>query len=308
MARDFAVSLLQLVVVAAIAPLVPGVLTVLIARLQGRRGPAVIQPYRDLRRLWGRSRITPQPASMIYELTPVISATCAIVALALLPAPGTAGMPGLGDDFLVMIAVLALSRFVLGLSAWDTGNGFALMGAARDLAFAVFTEALFILSIVALALAGGGTGMSTLLSAASEPEAWQQVVRWAAALGLVLVALAETGRRPIDNPETHLELTMVHEGPLLEFGGRDLALLKWAAAARNWIILFVLVLIALPRPDGLLAGGAVVIGWAVAACLLLSFSESMQAKMRILRVPALLAAGTVMVLLGIAAGLWGGLA
>lgn len=308
MVRDFSVSLLQVALAACSAPLIPGLLTALTARLQGRRGPGILQPYRDLRRLWGRSRITPEPASAIYELAPVVTAACAIVALALLPAPGASGMPGLGDDFLVLVAVLALSRFVMALSAWDTGNGFTLMGAARDLTFAVFAEAAFILCIVALALVGGGTGLAGLAAAAAEPEAWQQVVRWAAVLGLALVTLAETGRRPIDNPDTHLELTMIHEGPLLEYGGRDLALCRWAAAVRAWIIIFLLAVIALPRPEGDLLGTAVILIWALAACLLIAVSESVQAKMRILRVPALLAAGMALVLIGVAAGLWGGLA
>lgn len=308
MVGELAISLVQLALAASLAPLIPGVLTATIARLQGRRGPGALQPYRDLRRLWGRSRITPEGTSVIYELAPVLAATCALVALALLPAPGTSGMPGLGDDFLVLIAVLALSRFALALSAWDTGNGFTLMGAARDLAFAVFAEALFILCVVALALAGGGTGLSGLAAAAGEPQAWQQVVRWAAVLGLCLVAVAELGRRPIDNPETHLELTMVHEGPLLEYGGRDLALFKWAAAARCWIIIFLLAIVALPRPEGDLAGALMVAVWVAAACVLIALSESVQAKMRILRVPALLGAGMALVVIGIAAGMWGGLA
>lgn len=308
MVGDLLVGLLQLCLALLLAPLIPGLLTALIARLQGRRGPGILQPYRDLRRLWGRSRITPEPSSAIYELAPVVSAACAVVALALLPAPGAAGLPGLGDDWLVLIAVLGLARFAVALSAWDTGNGFTLMGAARDLTFAAFAEALLLLCIVALALVGGGSGLAGLAAAAAEPEAWQQVVRWAAVFGLVLVILAETGRRPIDNPETHLELTMIHEGPLLEYGGRDLALLRWASAARAWVLLYLLAVIALPRPQGLLAGAAAIGAWALAACLAIAISESVQAKMRILRVPALLGAAMVLVLIGVAAGLWGGLA
>lgn len=308
MVGDLLAGLLQLCLALLLAPLIPGLLTALIARLQGRRGPGILQPYRDLRRLWGRSRITPEPSSAIYELAPVVSAACAVVALALLPAPGAAGLPGLGDDWLVLIAVLGLARFAVALSAWDTGNGFTLMGAARDLTFAAFAEALLLLCIVALALVGGGSGLAGLAAAAAEPEAWQQVVRWAAVFGLILVILAETGRRPIDNPETHLELTMIHEGPLLEYGGRDLALLRWASAARAWVLLYLLAVIALPRPQGLLAGAAAIGAWALAACLAIAISESVQAKMRILRVPALLGAAMVLVLIGVAAGLWGGLA
>lgn len=298
----------QWCIAAALAPLILGLVQAFIARLQGRRGPGPLQPYRDLRRLWGRSRISPQPHSIAYELAPLVSVSCVATALLMLPAPGASPLPGLGDDAIVLVGLLAVGRFVLALSAWDTGNGFSLMGAARDMAFAVAAEGLFIVTIIALALTAAGTGLATMGAAAAEPEAWQQVIRWSAIIGLGLVALAETGRRPIDNPETHLELTMVHEGPLLEYGGRDLALLKWAAAARGLILIYLLAVVALPRPQGSVAGGLTLAAWLAAICLLTAVAESTQAKMRILRVPAFLGAGIAVVLLGVAAGLWGGLA
>ena len=302
------VTCLQLILAVILAPLLPGFIQTAVARLQGRRGPDPLQPYRDLRRLWGRSRISPLPRSAIYELTPVAVSALALITLALLPAPGAEGLPGLGDDAIVLIGLAAAGRMLIALSAWDTGNGFALMGAARDLTFAVFAEALLILSLAALAFNAGATDLSTLASSAAGEDAWRQVSRWAAVLGLALVVIAETGRRPIDNPDTHLELTMVHEGPLLEFGGRDLALLEWAASARAWTVFYLLTVIALPRPDGLI-GGAVFIALSVLGlCLAISFSESIQAKMRVLRIPALLGVAIALVMIGIAAGLWSGLA
>lgn len=308
MSADLLFVIAQWVAGFALAPLLAGLIQALVAGLQGRRGPGPFQPYRDLRRLWGRSRISPQPHSVAYDLAPLIVVACAATGLLLLPAFGSTSMPGLGDDAIVLVGVLAIGRLALALSAWDTGNGFSLMGAARDMTFAVFAEGLFITSLAALALTSGGTGLSGMSAAAAEPEAWQQVIRWSAILGMGLMVLAETGRRPIDNPETHLELTMIHEGPLLEYGGRDLALLKWGAMVRGWILFYLLVMTALPRPGGTLAGTLTVAGWLLALCLLVAVSESAQAKMRILRVPAFLAAGIALVLLGVAAGLWGGLA
>lgn len=305
---EILISLAQLLVAACVAPLLPGVVQTTIARLQGRRGPDPLQPYRDLKRLWSRSRITPMLRSFIYELAPVAVATCALIGLALLPAPGAAGFPGLGDDALLLIGLAAAARMLLALSAWDTGNGFALMGAARDLTFAVFAEGLLVVSLGALIIGVGSTELSVLAAAAGDEEAWRQVSRWAAALGLALVLLAETGRRPIDNPETHLELTMVHEGPMLEFGGRDLALLEWAAAARAWTLSYLLLVVALPRPGSPLAAALTLVLFVAVLCLAVAVSESVQAKMRILRVPKLLLVATALVLVGAAAGIWGGLA
>lgn len=305
---DLATSILQLTLATALAPLPVGLIQTLMARLQGRRGPGPLQPYRDLRRLWGRSRVSPLPRSPFYETAPVAVAALALVGLALLPAPAAAGLPGLGDDALVLAGVAVAARLATALSAWDTGNGFALMGAARDLAFAAFAEALLVVSLAALVINAGGTDLAAMASAAAEDDAWRQVGRWAAVLGLGFVLIAETGRRPIDNPETHLELTMVHEGPLLEYGGRDLALFEWASAARAWTLFYLLAVVALPRPGGMLAGAATIGVWVLGICLALAVSESIQAKMRILRVPALLGTATVLVLIGIAAGLWSGLA
>lgn len=308
MIAELLTAALQWCAIAALAPLVVGFIQALVAALQGRRGPGPLQPYRDLRRLWGRSRISPRPHSLVYDLAPPAVAGATATALLLLPTVAGDGFPGLGGDAIVLVGLLAFGRLALALSAWDTGNGFSLIGAARDMAFAIFAEGLFLAAIAALALVSGGTSLAGMSAAASEPDAWQQVIRWSAILGLGLVVLAETGRRPIDNPETHLELTMVHEGPLLEYGGRDLALLKWSAMTRAAILYFLLVVTALPRPEAALPGALVLAGWSAALCLATALAESSQAKMRILRVPAFLGAGIVVVLLGVAAGLWGGLA
>ena len=137
-----------------------------------------------------------------------------------------------------LVGLLALGRFAIAVAAWDTGSGFALMGAGRDLTFAVFAEGVLLLVILLAALtAGGSTDLVVMSDAASGSAPWQEPVHWCAAVAFALVALAETGRQPVDNPDTHLELTMIHEGPLLEYAGRDLACLQWAASARLWLML-----------------------------------------------------------------------
>jgi formate hydrogenlyase subunit 4 len=289
----------------ALAPLLPGLVQTAKGRLQGRRGASPLQPYRELRRLWRRSRVTPEPRTLVYELAPPVVAGASLLALLLLPIGSSGASWGLGHDALVLVGLLALARFAITAAAWDTGSGFALMGAARELTFAVFVEGLLLLVIVLLALPAASTDLVTISVVAADGEAWRDPVRWAAVPALMLVVLAETGRQPIDNPDTHLELTMVHEGPLLEYAGRDQALLQWAAGARHWIMLVLVAELALPHPGPFAVQLAWLAGWLFALAIGLAVIETLQAKMRILRVPLLLGGGAALCLLGLVSSLLG---
>ena len=289
----------------ALAPLLPGLVQTAKGRLQGRRGPSPLQPYRELRRLWRRSRVTPEPRTLVYELAPPVVAGASLLALLLLPIGASGASWGLGHDALVLVGLLALARFAITAAAWDTGSGFALMGAGRDLTFAVFVEGLLVLVIVLLALPAASTDLVTISAVAADGGPWRDPVRWAATAALALVVLAETGRQPIDNPDTHLELTMVHEGPLLEYAGRDQALLQWAAAARHWIMLVLVAELALPHPGPFAVQLAWLAGWLLALAAVLAVIETLQAKMRILRVPLLLGGGAALCLLGLVSSLLG---
>ena len=146
--------------------------------------------------------------------------------------------------------LLALARFALCAAAWDTENGFALMGASRDLTISVFVEAALVLSLAVAALVAGTTDLAGMIAGTAGSEVWSSPGLALGAVGFALVVVAETGRQPIDNPDTHLELTMIHEGPLLEYGGRDLAYLQWGAAARHWIVLVLAAQIFVPHATG----------------------------------------------------------
>jgi formate hydrogenlyase subunit 4 len=150
-----------------------------------------------------------------------------------------------------------------------------------------------------LALPASSTDLVAMSAVAADGEPWREPVRWAAVVALMLVVIAETGRQPVDNPDTHLELTMVHEGPLLEYAGRDLALLQWAAAARHWIVLVLVAEVAMPHPGPFAAQLAWLAGWLLALAAVLAVIETAQAKMRILRVPLLLGGGVAVCLLGL---------
>jgi formate hydrogenlyase subunit 4 len=283
-----------------LAPLLPGMVQAFKARLQGRRGPSPLQPYRELFRLWGKTGVDPAGVSPVYRWAPCVCAAAMLVVLPLLPIAGASPGWPLGSDALVVVGMLALARFAITASAWDTASGFALMGAARDLMIAVFAEALLLLALVIAALPAAGTDLLAMSAAAAGREIWGEPAHWFGAAAFALVLVVETGRQPIDNPDTHLELTMVHEGPLLEYGGRDLALLEWTMAARHWIFFVLAAGLFLPHWGGF---GVQLALLAVALAVLaagLAVTETAQAKLRLLRVPSLLATGALLALVGIA--------
>jgi len=298
-------GVLQLSGVAA-APLLPGTIQSVKARLQGRRGASPLQPYRVLRRLWRKSAVEPEGSGPIYRFAPALAAACMLVAFALVPLGGRSGGWSLGHDALVFVGLLALARFALTTAAWDTSNGFALMGAARDLTLAVFGEALLVLALLVAALPAHTTDLLAMTGAAGGAGIWDEPAHWCGALAFALVVLVETGRQPIDNPDTHLELTMIHEGPLLEHAGRDLAYLHWVAAARHWLMLTLAAELFLPHPRGFAGGLAALAAGLVVLCVGLAITETAQAKLRILRVPSLLAVGSVVALVGVGSWIAGG--
>jgi len=289
----------------ALAPVLPGLIQTMKARLQGRRGPSPLQPYRELRRLWHKSAVAPTGASFVYRLAPSVCAAALICAVLVVPV-GTGTVGVLGTDVLMLVGLLALARFAVTIAAWDTGGAFSLMGAGRDLMFAVFAEPLMMFSVVLVALGAHSTDLVRMVTAVSDTGVAVTVTHWCAAVAFSLVVLVETGRQPIDNPDTHLELTMVHEGPLLEYAGRDLAMLQWTAAARHWVMLVLGAGLFLPLPQEPVTGVAVLVAWVLGSCVLIAFIESSLAKLRILRVPALLGMGMSICLVGLAIWIVGG--
>jgi len=287
----------------ALAPLLPGLVQHWKARLQGRRGPTPLQPYRELRRLWGKSTVDPEGTTVVYRLAPPIVAASLVAAILIVPVAEAAPAWGLGHDALALAGLLALARFALAGSTWDVANGFSLMGASRDLTLTVFVEAALVLALAVAALAAGTTDLRVVIAETAGSDAWASPALALGAVAFALVVLAETGRQPVDNPDTHLELTMIHESPLLEYAGRDLAYLQWAAATRHWLVLVLAAQVFLPHPHGVwwqLGSLPVVL---VVLCGALAVVETLLVKMRVLLVPRLLALGAVAALLGIAASL-----
>lgn len=300
-AQTAAAGAVQLAGGIALAPLLPGLVQHWKARLQGRRGPSPLQPYRELRRLWGKSAVDVEGTTVVYRLAP--AAAAAAIACAVLVVPVAARAPDfrLGRDALALAGLLALARFALAAASWDTANGFSLMGASRDLTISVFVEAALVLTLGLAALVSGTTDLVGMVGATAGGDVWSSPALPLAAAAFSLVVIAETGRQPVDNPDTHLELTMIHEGPLLEYGGRDLAMLQWAAAARHWLVLVLAAQVFVPHPESVWAQLAVLPVTLVVLCGALAVTETLVAKMRILLVPRLMAGGALVALLGVAA-------
>jgi formate hydrogenlyase subunit 4 len=294
-----AAGAVQLVGGVLLAPALPGLVQHWKARLQGRRGPTPLQPYRELRRLWGKSTIDVEEAGVVYRFAPVVAAAGVAAAVLLVPAAASAPDLGVGHDALALAGMLALARFSLAAASWDVANGFSLMGASRDLTISVFVEATLVLSLAVAALVSGTTDLAGVVAGTSGGNAWTNPALALAAVAFALVVVAETGRQPVDNPDTHLELTMIHEGPLLEYGGRDLALLQWGAAARHWLVLVLAAQVFLPHAESVWLQLALLPVVLVVLCAALALTETLVAKMRILLAPRLLAVGAGVALLGL---------
>jgi len=291
--------LVQLLGGVVLAPLLPGLVQHWKARLQGRRGPTPFQPYRELRRLWRKSTVDVEGAGVVYRLAPAVASASIAVAVLLVPVAGDAPDLGVGRDALALAGLLALARFAVAASSWEVANGFALMGASRDLTIAVFVEAALVLALAVAALVSGTTDLVLMIAGTAGSAAWADPALALGAVAFALVVVAETGRQPVDNPDTHLELTMIHEGPLLEYAGRDLALLQWAAAGRHWLVLVLAAQVFLPHPTDPWLQLALLPVLLVALCGALAVTETLVAKMRVLLVPRLVGTAALVALLGI---------
>ena len=297
--QSLTVGLVQVVGGLVLSPLLIGVTQQAKARLQGRRGAGPLQPYRELRRLWGKSGVDVEGATLVYRLAPVIVAATLGSAILLVPVAAGAPRLGVGHDALVLAGLLALSRLAVCAAAWDTSNGFALQGASRDLTLSVFVEAALVLSLAVAALVAGTTDLRGVIAATAGGHPWTTPALALGAVAFALVVIAETGRQPVDNPDTHLELTMIHEGPVLEYAGRDQAYLQWALAARHWLVLVLAAEVFLPHPEGTWWQLALLPVSLALLCIALAVTETLIAKMRILLVPRLIGVGAAVALLGI---------
>jgi formate hydrogenlyase subunit 4 len=303
---DLGGVILTLAATLLVAPLLQGLIKRTKAFWQGRSGPPLLQAYADLWKLARKGAVVPEPASWVFLAAPGVVLGATLAAVALVPIVGFRSPLGTGDVILVA-GLLALGRFALALAALDTGNSFGGMGASREMAISALVEPSLLVALFALAIPAGSTDLGQLTSAALAGVPAPAALLALAAL--LIVAIAETGRIPVDNPDTHLELTMVHEGMLLEYSGRRLLLLTLAALVKQALVLSLIV--AVIAPWGMLAWlPLALLVWVAKLALLgvfLACVETAYAKLRILRLPDLLASAFALGGLSlITRAVWGG--
>ncbi|MFZ1104351.1 MAG: NADH-quinone oxidoreductase subunit H [Hyphomicrobiaceae bacterium] len=295
----------QMLLVLVLAPLLLGFTRKVKARMLRRRGPPVLQPYRDLLKLIRKEALIADNASWLFRAAPYMIFAATWVAAALVPTFATSLTFGWVGDLIVIIALVGSARFFLALAGMDIGTSFGGIGASREMLFASLAEPAMIMIVFTVALVAGSTQLS-FIAAFMQEHATLRVSLGMALVALIIVAVAENARIPVDNPATHLELTMVHEAMVLEYSGRHLAMIELAAAVK--LLLYVSLIACIFFPWGMAAagGGVGAYVWGAAAYaakllaggFLLVLFETSIAKMRVFRVPQFLGAALMLGLLG----------
>jgi len=293
----------QFLIIVLLSPLVQGVIKKVKALTQGRVGAGVLQPYYDLYRLFKKDMVISNTASWVFHAAPYVVFAATVAASAMAPVISVEG--GIFDigDVVAIIYTLALARFFMGIAGLDTGTSFGGEGSSREMTVAILVEPMMMLAIFTSAIAGGSTSLPLIAKSGSVFYSPAHVLAFAA---FFVAVIAETGRIPVDNPDTHLELTMIHEGMLLEYSGRYLALMEWAHYIKQ-MLLFTLAA-DLFYPYGITGGThgtipAVSFILYAAKVLVLSvgvsFAESSRAKLRFFQLPSLLGGAFVLSFLSV---------
>ncbi len=298
---------LQTALLLALAPLLSGCIKNWKAKLQNRRGPRIWQPYLDLLKFVQKDMVISEHASWIFRAMPYVLFISTLLAGLMMPLVSVTAPLSLFGGALAFVGLLALGRFFLALGGLDPASAFGGMGSSREMTISAIAEPALMLAIFTVAITAGSTNLSQMLVAAHGPAAKllnpAHVLAFAA---LFIVLLAETGRLPVDNPATHLELTMIHEAMILEYSGRYLALIEWSASIKQLILMALLVNIFFPlgiatgtEPSAL----AISLIWFVGKLLLLAGAvvlvETTNAKLRLFRVPDLLSAAFILAALAL---------
>jgi formate hydrogenlyase subunit 4 len=293
---EFTLQAVQMLLVVMLAPLVLGITRRVKARLLRRIGPPLLQPYRDLWKLMHKEAVLAHNASWLYRAAPYIVFAVTWVAAALVPTYATGLLFSWSADLIALVALLGTARFTLALAGLDVGTAFGGIGSSREMMIASLAEPAMLLIVFTVALIAGTTQLSSIATTFISEPPGLRVSLGLALFALVFVGVAENARIPIDNPATHLELTMVHEAMVLEYSGRHLAMIEAATALK--LVLYFSLIACLFVPYGMAttdkSDAALAIGMAsylakIFACaVLLPIGETSVAKMRVFRYPALL--------------------
>ena len=299
----------QVTAMVILSPLLVGLMRQVRARLEGRVGAGVLQPWRDLRKLFAKESLQADGTSWVMSVGPVVLVASSALVCVLVPLVGTVAFPFVPDDLFVMVSVLLLGTVALALVGLDSGSAFGGMGSSRHMTIAALVEPTVLVSVYALSIPVGSSALSAIVHGRLVDTASVAApVSLLALVALFVAVVAETGRMPVDNPSTHLELTMIHEAMVLESSGRDLAWLELGSWMRLGALLGLVA--SLLAPWGIassvtLASLAVgVLALVVKLALLgsaLAAGEVFLAKLRLFRVPELLAGSFVLAFLAVTA-------
>ncbi len=301
-------ALAQAALLAVLAPYLLGLTRAVRARLEGRGGGRLGQPWRDLRKQLAKQPTTPADASLVFVAAPPVLMATSLLVAGVAPFLTTTSIAS-GADLIVVVGALLLGTVALALAGLDTGTAFGGMGASREMTIAALVEPTLLLSVFALSVRVGSTDLATIVTAgATDATAVFTPASALAAAALAIATLAESSRIPVDNPSTHLELTMVHEAMVLEYSGRDLALVEWASSLRLTILLGLLVNLFVPwgvatvlTPVAVLVGALAFVVKVALLAVVLGAGEVFAAKLRLFRVPELLAGSFALALLAVLA-------
>ena len=294
-------SLLPAALALGLAPLLVGVITRTKAVIAGRVGQPLLQPYRDLRKLMRKGAVYSRTTTWVFRAGPVVGLAATVLASALVPYGGSFALVSFPGDLFVFAYLLALTRFFTVIAALDTGSSFEGMGASREVTFSALAEPTLLLGLAAVARTTGSLSLSPILSRVTV-EVWAQAAPALAlvAAALLVVFLVENGRIPVDDPATHLELTMIHEVMILDHGGPDLAFILYAAAVKLWLLGTLLIGVVLPvHSDNRWLDSAAATVAMLALGVLTGLIESSMARLRLVRVPNLLVGAGVLSVLAL---------
>ena len=304
--HDALVQFAQLLLMLALAPLLTGYIRKLKAYLLRRQGPPLLQPYRDLLKLIRKEAVLADNASWVFRTAPYLIFATTLIAAALVPTFATGLLFSPAADLIAIVALLGTARFALALAGLDVGTSFGGIGSSREVMIASLAEPAMLMIVFTLALVAGSTQLSTISTYMVSGEVGLRVSLGLALLALIIVAIAENARIPVDNPSTHLELTMVHEAMVLEYSGRHLALIDLSSELKLLLYVSVIGCLFVPwgitgpeaNPRALAIGFAAYLAKLAVGGFLLAVFETAIAKMRVFRVPAFLGAALMLSLLG----------
>ena len=303
--------ILQVVLILLLAPFIEGIIKKYKAFWQNRRGPGLLQPYYNLIKYMQKDSVKSEHTSWIYDFTPIITFSSIAAAGLFIPTVSTVWIPGFAGDIIMVIYLFAMARFFMALAGLDTGSSFGGMGSSREMVISSLVEPVLMLAVFSVVIRVGSTNLAVVADNFTRNGfsivSTSHLLAFAA---VFVVAIAETGRIPVDNPDTHLELTMIHEGMLLEYAGKPLALMFWSAMVKQLLILSILVNVFMPwgialsnSISGIIISLIVYLSKVIVLALIMATVETAYAKLRIFKVPELMGMAFTLALLAVIAQL-----